>query len=216
MPKVITCEQAATLIKPGSRVMFGGFLVVGCAECIVDAIVAAGTRDLHMICIASDYEDRGVGKLIVNHQVKSAQVSHLGTNKEIQAQMNRGEIAIEMIPQGTLMEKCRAKGAGLGGVLTPTGLGTIVSEGKQILTIDGKDYILEKALSADFAVIKAYKADRNGNLIYYKAARNSNPIMAMAADVVIAQVDEIVETGELSPEEIVTPGIFIDYLAVCK
>jgi len=216
MPKLITCAEAAALIKPGSKVMFGGFLAVGCAEHIVDALVTAGTKDLHMICIASDYEGRGVGKLIANHQLKSAQVSHLGTNKEMQAQMNSGEIAIEMIPQGTLMEKCRAKGAGLGGILTPTGLGTIVAEGKQIITIEGKDYILEPALSADFAVIKAYKADKNGNLVYYKTARNSNPVMASAADVVIAEVEEIVEVGELSPEEIVTPGIFVDYLVLCK
>jgi len=214
MPKIITGTEAANLIKAGSRVMFGGFLAVGCAEHIVDSLVAAGTKDLHMIVIASDYENRGVGKLVVNNQIKSAQLSHLGTNKTMQAQMNSGQTTLELIPQGTLMERVRAKGAGLGGILTPTGIGTIVQDGKDIINLDGVAYILEKAIAADFAVIKAHKADKNGNLVYYKTARNSNPVMAMAADVVIAEVDEIVEVGELSPEQIVTPGIFVDYLVL--
>ncbi|MDI9528965.1 MAG: CoA transferase subunit A [Candidatus Cloacimonadota bacterium] len=216
MFKLITAAEAAALIKPRNRVAIGGFLAVGAPESIIDAIVAAGIKDLHMIVIASDWEDRGVGKLVVNHCVSSAQVSHMGTNKEIQNQMNSGEMKIELVPQGTLMERVRAFGTGLGGVLTPTGLGTVVAEGKQIIKVDGKDYILEPAIPSDFALIKAWKADKDGNLIYRKTARNSNPIMAMAGRITIAEVDEIVETGEIDPEMIVTPGVFVDYIVVKK
>jgi len=214
MPKIISSKVAADLIKPNSRILFGGFLAVGCAENVVDALVEAGTNDLHLIVIASDYENKGVGKLVANNQIKSAQLSHLGTNKATQAQMNSGQIEVEIIPQGTLMERIRAKGAGLGGILTPTGVGTIVEDGKEKFHLDDKVYILEKAISADFAVIRAFKADKHGNLIYKKTARNSNPIMATAADITIVEVDHIVEIGELSPEEIITPGIFVDYIVL--
>ncbi len=214
MFKQITAAEAAAMIQPHSRLAIGGFLAVGAPESIIDAIVTAGTKDLHMIVIASDWEDRGVGKLVVNHQLKSAQVSHTGTNREIQNQMNSGEIQVELVPQGTLMERCRAFGMGLGGILTPTGLGTVVEEGKQIINLDGQDYILEPAIPSDFALVRAHKADRSGNLIYSKTARNSNPIMAMAGKITIVEVDEIVETGELDPEAIVTPGVFVDYIVV--
>lgn len=214
MPQIITALEAAQLIKPKSRLLLGGFLAVGSAENLIDALVEVGTKDLHIVVIASDYENRGVGKLVVNHQVSSAQVSHLGTNKEIQNQMNSGEIQIELVPQGTLMERIRAAGAGLGGILTPTGIGTVVEQGKQILEIEGKRFILETPIPGDFALIRAWKADRSGNLIYRKTARNSNPIMAMSAYCVIAEVDEIVETGKLDPEQIITPGIFVNYLVV--
>ncbi|HOZ00945.1 MAG TPA: CoA transferase subunit A [Candidatus Syntrophosphaera sp.] len=216
MYKLITAEEAAAMIRPHSRVAIGGFLAVGAPETIIDAIVACGTKDLHIIVIASDWEKRGIGKLVVNHQVKSAQVSHMGTNKEIQAQMNSGEMAIEIVPQGTLMERVRAFGAGLGGVLTPTGLGTVVADGKQLINVDGKDYILETAIPSDFAIIRAWKADKAGNLIYRKTARNSNPIMAMAGKTTIVEVDEIVEIGELDPEQIVTPGVFVNYILLSK
>lgn len=216
MYKLITAEEAAAMIRPHSRVAIGGFLAVGAPETIIDAIVACGTKDLHIIVIASDWEKRGIGKLVVNHQVKSAQVSHMGTNKEIQAQMNSGEMAIELVPQGTLMERVRAFGAGLGGVLTPTGLGTVVADGKQLINVDGKDYILETAIPSDFAIIRAWKADKAGNLIYRKTARNSNPIMAMAGKTTIVEVDEIVEIGELDPEQIVTPGVFVNYILLSK
>lgn len=216
MYKLITAEEAAAMIRPHSRVAIGGFLAVGAPETIIDAIVACGTKDLHIIVIASDWEKRGIGKLVVNHQVKSAQVSHMGTNKEIQAQMNSGEMAIELVPQGTLMERVRAFGAGLGGVLTPTGLGTVVADGKQIINVDGKDYILETAIPSDFAIIRAWKADKAGNLIYRKTARNSNPIMAMAGKTTIVEVDEIVEIGQLDPEQIVTPGVFVNYILLSK
>ena len=216
MVQIISAAEAAAMIKPGNRLAIGGFLAVGAPEKIIDAMVENGNKDLHIIVIASDWEDRGVGKLVVNKMVKSAQVSHMGTNKTIQAQMNAGEIDIELVPQGTLMERVRAFGAGLGGILTPTGLGTIVAEGKQIITVDGKDYLLETAIPSDFALIKAHKADKLGNLTYRKTARNSNPIMAMAGKITIAEVDEIVEIGELDPEEVITPGIFVNYLILAK
>jgi 3-oxoacid CoA-transferase A subunit len=216
MVQIITAAETAIMIKPGSRVAIGGFLAVGAPETIIDAMVENGNKDLHIIVIASDWEDRGVGKLIVNKMVKSAQVSHMGTNKTIQAQMNAGEIDIELVPQGTLMERVRAFGAGLGGVLTPTGLGTIVAEHKQIISIEGKEYLLETAIPSDFALIKAHKADKLGNLTYRKTARNSNPIMAMAGKITIAEVDEIVEIGELDPEDVVTPGVFVNYLVLSK
>lgn len=212
MVKIITAQEAVQKIKPNDRVMISGFLAVGAPEHLIDALVQAGTKDLHMICIASDWETKGVGKLVVNHQLKSAQVSHMGTNKEIQAQFNSGEITVELVPQGTLMERIRAAGAGLGGVLTPTGMGTIVQDGKQLFDIEQKQYILETAINAEFALVKAWKADKMGNLVYRKTARNSNPIMAMAGKITIAEVDEIVEIGELDPESIVTPGVFVDYI----
>jgi 3-oxoacid CoA-transferase A subunit len=216
MVQIISAAEAAAMIKPGNRLAIGGFLAVGAPEKIIDAMVENGNKDLHIIVIASDWEDRGVGKLVVNKMVKSAQVSHMGTNKTIQAQMNAGEIDIELVPQGTLMERVRAFGAGLGGILTPTGLGTIVAEGKQIITVDGKDYLLETAIPSDFALIKAHKADKLGNLTYRKTARNSNPIMAMAGKITIAEVDEIVEIGELDPGEVITPGVFVNYLVLAK
>jgi 3-oxoacid CoA-transferase A subunit len=214
MYKLVTAAEAAALIPDGSRIAIGGFLAVGAPEGLIDAIVDAGIKDLHIIVIASDYETRGIGKLVAKRLVKSAQVSHLGTNKEIQAQMNAGEIKIELVPQGTLMERVRAFGAGLGGVLTPTGLGTVVEEGKQILSVNGKNYILEPAIPSDYAIVRAWKADTSGNLIYRKTARNSNPIMAMAGKTTIVEVDEIVETGQLDPEQIVTPGVFVNYIVL--
>lgn len=212
MAKIISAAEAAAMIKPGSRLAISGFLAVGAPETIIDAIIEQRIGNLHMIVIASDWENRGVGKLVVAKLISSAQVSHLGTNKTIQAQMNAGEIQIELVPQGTLMERVRAFGAGLGGVLTPTGLGTVVEEGKQIVQVDGKDYILEPAIPSDFALVKAWKADKMGNLIFRKTARNSNPIMAMAGSITIAEAEEIVEIGELDPELIACPGVFVNYV----
>lgn len=212
MPEIIQVEKAVELIKPGDSILFGGFLAVGSAERIITALAEKGTKDLEMIVIATDYDDKGVGKLIANRQVKKVIASHIGTNKATQKQMNEGTLQVVLTPQGTLLEQIRAAGSGLGGVLTPTGLGTIVAEGKQIINIDGQDYLLEKPLKADMALLKAHKADKQGNLVYRKTARNSNPIMAMAAKTTIVETDEIVEAGELDPEEIVTPGVFVDYL----
>lgn len=212
MAKVITSKEAAAMITEGSRVMIGGFLAAGAPETIIDALVEQNTKNLHTVIIAADYDNppKGLGKLIINKQVKSAQISHIGTDREIQRQFNEGEINLELVPQGTLMERVRAAGAGLGGVLTQTGLGTEVQDGKDIISIDGKDYILEKPIHAEFGLIKAHKADKFGNLVYYKTCRNSNPIMAMAAKTTIVEVDEIVD--ELDPEVIVTPGVLVKYI----
>jgi 3-oxoacid CoA-transferase A subunit len=204
------------MIKPHSRIALGGFLAVGTPETILDAIVEAGINNLHIIAITSDYIGKGIGKLVDAHLVKSVQVSHMGTNKNIQDQVNSGEIQSELIPQGTLMERVRAFGAGLGGVLTPTGLGTIVAEGKQIINVDGKDYLLEPAIPSDFALIRAHKADKAGNLIYRKTARNGNPVMAMAGKITIAEVDEILEDEYIDPEAVITPGVFVNYIVLSK
>ena len=214
MFQLISAEEAAAMIKPHSRIALGGFLAVGTPETIIDAIVKAGVNNLHIIAITSDYIGKGIGKLVDAHLVKSVQVSHMGTNKNIQDQVNSGEIQSELIPQGTLMERVRAFGAGLGGVLTPTGLGTVVEEGKQIITLDGQDYLLEPAIPSDFALIRAYKADMAGNLIYRKTARNGNPIMAMAGRITIAEVDEILEDEYIDPEAVVTPGVFVNYIVI--
>ena len=214
MPQIVTAQEAVKMVKPGNSIMFGGFLAVGCAVNLVTALKEQGTGDLGMIVIATDFEDKGVGILVANKQVSRVRTSHIGTNRASQAQMNNGELEVTLIPQGTLLEQIRSAGAGLGGVLTPTGLGTIVEEGKQILEIEGKKYLLEKAISADFAFIRAAKADKYGNLVYDKTARNSNPVMATAARITIAEVDDIVDVGGISPEDVVTPGVFVDYLVL--
>lgn len=212
LKKVINFRQAAEMIEPGSRVMIGGFLAVGSPHGIIDQLVKAGTSGLTVIANDTGFPDRGIGKLVVNGQVAKVIASHIGTNPATGQQMNAGTLEVELIPQGTLAEQIRAAGAGLGGVLTPTGIGTVAQEGREVISVDGKDYILARPLFADVALIKAHKADRNGNLVYRRTARNFNPLMAMAARLVLAEVEEIVETGQLDPDHVVTPGIFVDYL----
>jgi len=212
MNKVIDIEKAVSFIKDGMTLMIGGFLGNGTPELIIDEIIKKGIKDLTIICNDTAFPDKGIGKLIVNKRVKKVITSHIGTNPETGRQMTAKEIEVELVPQGTLIERIRAKGAGLGGVLTPTGVGTIVEEGKQKIRVDDKDYLLEKPLGADVALIRGYKADKMGNTVYYKTMRNFNPMMAMAADLVILEADNIVERGELDPDIIVTPGIFIDYI----
>ncbi|MPN04262.1 Acetate CoA-transferase subunit alpha [bioreactor metagenome] len=158
------------------------------------------------------FPDIGIGKLIVNKQVKKLIASHIGTNKETGNQMNAGELEVELVPQGTLAERIRAAGAGLGGILTPTGLGTVVAEGKTIIEVDGKEYLLEKPLKADVALIVGAKVDKKGNIRYRKATRNFNPLMAAAAELVIVEADEIVEVGGIDPDDVMTPGLFVDYV----
>ncbi len=212
MKKVLNFEQAARLIQPGSRIMIGGFLAVGSPHGIIGKLVELGTGDLTVIANDTGFPDRGIGRLVVNRQVSKVIASHIGTNPPTGEQMNAGELAVQLIPQGTLAEQIRAAGAGLGGVLTPTGIGTVAQEGNEVLTVDGKQYILATPLFADVAIIKAHRADRRGNLAYRRSARNFNPLQAMAATLVLAEVEEIVETGEIDPDQVVTPGIFVDYL----
>lgn len=212
MAKFITAQEAAAMVQEGATVMMGGFLAVGTPETIIDALVAHGTKDLTLIGNDTAFVDRGVGKLIVNKQIKHVIASHIGTNKETGNQMNAGTTKVTLVPQGTLAERIRAAGCGLGGVLTPTGIGTPVEEGKQVIEVQGKKYLLEEALGAEIAFIKAHKADKKGNLVYRYMARNFNPMVAMAAPLVIAEVDEIVEVGEIAPDEVMTPAIFVDYI----
>ena len=216
MKKLISIEDAVSKIHDGATVMIGGFLAAGSPNSIIDALVASGVKDLTVICNDSGFPDRGMGKLVVNKQVKKLIVSHIGTNPETGNQMNAGGLEIEFVPQGTLAERIRAKGAGLGGVLTRTGLGTIVAEGKEVVKVDGVDYLLEKPLGADIALIGASIADESGNLFYKGTTQNFNPLMASAADVVIVEAQELVKVGEIAPENIHTPGIFVDHICVSK
>jgi acetate CoA/acetoacetate CoA-transferase alpha subunit len=210
--KLISIEEAVGMIKDGMTIMVGGFLGVKNPHRIVDALVEKGVKDITLIANDSSFPEVGIGKLIVNRQVKKLIASHVGTNKETGRQMNAGELEVELVPQGTLVERIRAAGAGLGGVLTPTGIGTVVAEGKTIVEVDGREYLLEKPLRADIALIVGAKVDKKGNIRYRKATRNFNPIMATAADLVIVEADEIVEVGEIDPDDVMTPGIFVDYV----
>ena len=212
MSKLIAIDKAVKLIQDGMTVMVGGFLGCGTPQTLVDQVLVRGIKELTLVCNDTAFPDAGVGKLVVNRQFKKIIVSHIGTNPETGRQMNAGELDVDLVPQGTLAERIRSAGFGLGGILTPTGVGTPVEAGKQKLTIDGKDYLLELPIKADVALIKAYKADKAGNLVFRKAARNFNPLMATAAQVVIVEAQNIVETGEIDPDEVMTPGIFVNYL----
>lgn len=214
MSQIITVEEAVAKIKDGMTVMAGGFLANGSANKVLDALAKSSVKDLTVICNDSAYPDKGIGQLIVNKQLKKLIVSYIGACPQTAEQMNAGELEVEFSPQGTLAERVRAGGFGLGGVLTPTGLGTIVAEGKQVLNIDGKDYLLEKPLRADIALIGASKTDKNGNLRFNGTSANFNPMMATAADIVICEAKELVEVGEIAPEDVHTPGMLIDYIVI--
>jgi len=209
---IITPKEAVDLVKDGDSIMFGSFLVCGAAELLIDALAISDKKDLTIICIATDYEDRGVGKLITAKKVKKAITSHIGTNPQTQKQYIEKTLEVNFVPQGTLVERIRAAATGIGGFLTPTGLGTIVQEGKEIINVDGKDYLLEKPLKGKFAFVHAKKADKFGNLQFHGSANNSNLFMAMAADITIVEAEEIVEIGEIDPDFVHLSGIFVDYL----
>lgn len=209
MSKIATRQDAMKHFSSGQVIMIGGFLGVGTPEGLVDGLVEKNVQDLTVIANDTAFPDKGVGRLVVNKQAKKVIVSHIGTNPETGRQLNAGELEVDLVPQGTLAEKIRCAGAGLGGVLTPTGVGTIVEKGKEKKVIDGKAYLLELPLAADVALIKAARADTSGNLVYARASRNFNPLMAMAAKFVIAEAEEIVEVGSLDPDEVMTPGIFV-------
>ncbi|ATR92660.1 CoA transferase subunit A [Porphyromonas gingivalis] len=212
MNKAISAEKLSALFKDGMTIMVGGFLANGTPERIIDELVKSGVKDLTLIANDTSYPDRGCGRLIANHQVKKLIASHIGTNPMTGDQMNTGELIIEFSPQGTLAERVRAGGAGLGGVLTPTGLGTVIEEGKQKIEIDGEVFLLEKPIRADFAFIKGSVGDEFGNLIYKGTTQNFQPLMAMAADCVVAEIEEIHPIGQIPMEQIHTSGIFVDYI----
>ncbi len=213
MKKIISVSEAGKLIPNNASVMIGGFLGCGSPDRIIDAIVNNKTSGLTIIANDTSTPEKDRGRLIVNKQVAKAIVGHIGTNPETGRQMNAGELEVELVPLGTLVERIRSAGAGLGGVLTPTGVGTLVSEGKQTLEIDGKTYLLEKPLKADFALIYGSKVDKFGNIFIHGTARNFNQVMATAANTVIVEAEELVDTP-LNPDEITIPGIFVDYIAV--
>ena len=207
-----TLESAVAQIADGASLMIGGFMGVGTPERIVDELVRQRKRDLTVIANDTALPGVGIGKLITAKLVCKVIASHIGLNPETQQKMLAGEMEVELVPQGTLIERIRAAGHGLGGVLTPTGVGTVVEEGKRKLDVDGREYLVETALSADFALVQAFLADYLGNLTYALTARNFNPIMAMAADTVIVTAEHIVPVGVIAPDHVVTPAPLVDYL----
>lgn len=210
--KIITAEEAAKLVKDGSVVMIGGFMSVGTPEIIVDALIDYGTKDLTVIANDAGTPTTGIGKLVAEKRVKKLIASHIGLNPEMGRQMSAGESEVELLPQGSMAEMIRAGGAGLGGVLTPTGLGTDVEKGKQTVEVEGKKFLLERALKADVALIRGTIVDKAGNVFYNATTRNFNPMMATAADIVIVAAEKIVEVGEIDPNYVMTPYIFVDYI----
>jgi acetate CoA/acetoacetate CoA-transferase alpha subunit len=208
----ISLERSVEMIPDGASVMIGGFMAVGTPERVVDELVGQEKRDLTVIANDTAMPDRGIGKLVAAKRVRKAIVSHIGVNPETQRQMLAGEMEVELVPQGTLIERIRAGGYGLGGVLTQTGLGTPVADGKQRVQIDGKSYLVEPALRADFALVHAFVADYLGNLGYALTARNFNPVIAMAGGTVIACADNIVPVGVIPPDHVMTPAPVVDHL----
>ena len=209
--KAASVEEALTHIRSGQTIMLSGFTNVGSPNKFIVKMAEAGITDIDLISndAGNDHTD-GIGTLICQHRVRRLTASHVGLNPKVAEQMNAGTLEVVLVPQGTLAERIRCGGTGLGGVLTPTGIGTVVAEGKQVIQVDGRDYLLEKPLHAEVAVVKAWKAYTSGNLVYRRAGRNFNPLMAMAADFVIAEVEELVEVGQLDPDEVMTPGVCVD------
>ena len=210
--KTTTVEEAVNLIPDGASLMVGGFMGVGTPESLVDELVRQGKRHLTVIGNDTAMPGVGIGKLVSAGVLARVIASHIGLNPETQQRMIAGEIAVDLIPQGTLIERIRAAGYGLGGVLTPTGVGTVVEEGKRKIEVEGQEYLLETALHADFALVQAFMADYLGNLVYALTARNFNPVIAMAGATVIAEVEQIVPVGMISPDHVVTPAVLIDWL----
>ena len=210
--KTISVKDAVAMIPDGATLMIGGFMAVGSPERVIDELVRQGKRNLTVIANDNAVPGRGIGKLVDAGLVSRTVASHIGLNPETQRQMIAKKMEVDLVPQGTLIERIRAGGYGLGGVLTPTGVGTVVEQGKQKLEVHGKSYLLETALRADFALVHAFLADYMGNLSYALTARNFNPVMAMAADTTIVTADNIVPVGVISPDHIVTPAPLVDYL----
>jgi acetate CoA/acetoacetate CoA-transferase alpha subunit len=214
MKGALSPEAAAAMIAEGASLMIGGFMAVGTPERMIDAIVARGVGGLTVIANDTAMPGRGIGKLISAGLVRHVIASHIGLNPETQGKMISGELTCELVPQGTLIERIRAGGMGLGGVLTATGLGTEVEEGKQIVTVEGNRYLVETPLKADFALIGAWQADYVGNLSYMLTAHNFNPIIALAGRTVIAEADSIVPVGVIPPDAVKTPGVLVDHLLI--
>ena len=215
-PKVLALSEVVAMIPHGARLMVGGFMGGGSPVRLIDELLRQGKRGLTLICNDTARPGYGVSKLIAAGCIERLITSHIGTNPQTQQLLLQGHLQVELVPQGTLAERIRAGGVGLGGVLTPTGVGTLVAEGKRTIEVDGCQYLLELALRADFSLIRAQRADYLGNLEYALTARNFNPLMALAADLVIVETDELVEVGELDPECIVTPGVVVHKIVVAE
>ena len=213
MNKVLaSAEEAVSRIPDGATILMGGFGLCGIPENLIRALHARGSKDLTIISNNAGVDDFGIGVLLKSRQVRKMISTYVGENKEFERQFLTGEIEVELVPQGTFSERIRAAGAGIGGFFTPTAYGTIVAEGKETRVIDGKPYVLERPLGADFAFVHAWKGDRAGNLVYRRTARNFNPVMATAARVTIAEVEELVEPGGINPDHVITPGIFVKHV----
>jgi len=210
--KLISMEKAVSMIDDGAVLMIGGFMACGTPLGIIDAIIDKGVKDLTIISNDTAMPEIGIGKLIVNKQVKRVIASHIGTNKETVRQVTSGDIEMDFVPQGTLAERIRAAGYGLGGILTPTGIGTLMEEEKEIIEIDKVRYILEKPIKADISLISGSLVDKNGNSFFNATTNNFNQVMATAADITIVEAKKVVEVGKLDPNYVMTPGIFIDYI----
>ena len=217
---IITPEQAAGKVTSGDSLMVGGFNYAGAPYTLIGALAAAGTKDLDLICVDASHHNKntpepvGVARLIANGQVRSMTASHIGLNTLAQKLCSGGGLKMELIPMGTFAERIRAGGAGLGGVLTPAGVGTDYEKGRLTVVVDGKKYLVERPLRAEVAFVRAWQADAAGNLVYYGTGSNFNPLMATAADYVVAEVDEVLPIGSIDPNRVVTPGILIDALVL--
>jgi 3-oxoacid CoA-transferase A subunit len=213
MNKVLaSAAEAVATIPEGASIMMGGFGLCGIPENLIAALHARGITGLTVISNNAGVDDFGIGVLLRARQVRRMIATYVGENKEFERQYLTGELDVELVPQGTFAERIRAGGAGIGGFFTPAGYGTLVAEGKETRTIDGTSYVLERPLTADFAFVKGWRGDRAGNLVYRRTARNFNPVMATAAKVTIAEVEQLVEPGEIDPDHVVTPGIFVRHI----
>ena len=210
--QILPLDGMVAKIPDGASLMIGGFMGVGTPERLIDELVRQGKRDLTVIANDTAMPGRGIGKLITAKLARKVIASHIGLNPETQQKMLAGEMEVELVPQGTLIERIRAAGYGLGGILTPTGVGTVVEQGKRKLEVDGREYLLETPLAADFALVEAFLADYLGNLTYALTARNFNPVIAMAAKTVIVDAEQIVPVGIISPDHVMTPAPLVDYL----
>lgn len=212
MSKVISVETLKNLFKDDMTIMVGGFLGCGTGEILIDSLIESGAKNLTIIGNDTSFVDKGIGRLIVNNQVKKVIASHIGTNAQTGKLMNEGKLEVELSPQGTLIERVRAGGFGLGGILTPTGVGTLVEENKEKITVNGREYLLELPLRADIALVKGSVVDSFGNTVYRGTTKNFNPMIAMASDLVIVEAEELVESKDLEKEMIMTPGVVVDYI----
>lgn len=210
--KVVSVSEAVSRIKSGSTIMIPGFVNCGVPDTLIKGIIDAGITDLDVISNNTSVKGKGIGRLVHENRIKHLTCSHIGSNTETVERVVKGEIDVTFTPQGTLCERIRAGGAGLGGILTPTGLGTPIQDGKQVIEVNGKKYILELPLHADVAILHAWKADKIGNLVYKHTAANFNPVMATAADVVIVEAENIVEVGEIEPDSVMTPNCLVDLI----